>query len=76
MLADTNQDSWKQLERVNCYLVATLTVLYTLFQTSPSTSQDLVSGAEKVTQLLSETLNNDATEVIKAKTNIGKVASH
>ena len=73
LLADTNQDSWKQLERVNL-LFGTFIVLCTLLQTSPSTSQALVSGAEKVTQLLSETLNNDTTKVIKAKPNIGKVA--
>ena len=47
--------------------------MYALLQTSPSTSQALVSGAEMVTQLLSETLTNDVTEVIKAKPNIGNV---
>ena len=43
-------------------------------QTSPSTSQALVSGAEQFVTLLSETLNNDTTEVTKAKPNIGKVS--
>ena len=40
-------------------------------QTSPSISQALVSSAEQVTKLLSETLTNDVTEVTKARPNIG-----
>ena len=43
----------------------------TLSQTSPETSQALVSGAEMYAELLSETLNNDTTEVVKTKPNIG-----
>ena len=43
-----------------------------ILQTSPSTSQDLVSGAEQVTKLLSETLTDDVTEVTKARPYIGK----
>lgn len=40
-------------------------------QTSPSTSQALVSSAEQVTKLLSQALTNDTTEAIKTKPNIG-----
>ena len=40
-------------------------------QTSPSTGQALVRGAEQVTKLLSETLTNDTTEAIKTRPNIG-----
>ena len=54
-------------------IVYNFIVLYVILQTSPSTSQALVSGAEKVTKLLSETLTSDASEVIKAKPNIGNV---
>ena len=64
-----NQDNWKQLERVNL-LFSALIVLHAIPQTSPSTSQDLVSSAEQVTKLLSETLTNDATEAIKTRPNI------
>ena len=44
----------------------------TLFQTSPSTSQALVSGAEQVTKLLSKTLTSEKTEAIKTQPNIGE----
>ena len=43
----------------------------TLLQTSPSSSQGLVSGAEQVTKLLSATLTSETTEAIKTKPNIG-----
>ena len=71
---DTNQDSWKQLERVKCYIYGAFIALHTILQTSPSTSQALVSGTEQFTKILSETLSNDVTEVTKTKPNIGKVA--
>ena len=43
-------------------------------QTSPSTSQALVNSTEQFASILSETLNDDTTEVTKAKPNIGKVS--
>ena len=43
-----------------------------LLQESPSTSQELVRGAEEYTKLLSKTLTNDTAKVIKTKPNIGK----
>ena len=42
-----------------------------LLQTSPSTSQSLVRGAEQVIKMLSETLNSDTTEAIQIRENIG-----
>ena len=42
-----------------------------MFQTSPETSQAFVSGVEQYAKLLSKTLTNDTTEIIKAKPNIG-----
>ena len=54
-------------------MVPLLQYVYALLQTSPSTSQALVSGAEQFASILSETLSNDTTEVTKAKPNIGKV---
>ena len=42
-----------------------------LLQESPSTSQELVRGAEEYTKLLSKTLTNDTAKVIKTKPNIG-----
>ena len=52
-------------------MLLNIVVLYVTLQTSPNTSQALVSGAEQVTKLLSETLTNDVTEVTKARPNIG-----
>ena len=56
------------------YLVLSLLYVHAIVQTSPSTSQALVSGTEQFTKILSKTLSNDATEVIKTKPNIGKAA--
>ena len=50
----------------HCYFISSI-----IIQTSPSTSQALVSGAEQVAKLLSETLTNDTTEAIKIRPNIG-----
>ena len=44
---------------------------YGILQTSPSTSQALLSNAEQVAKVLSETLGSDDTEVIKTGPNIG-----
>ena len=52
-------------------LLSTFIVLYLVLQTSPSTSQDLISGAEQVTKLLGQTLTNDTTEAMKIRPNIG-----
>lgn len=46
-------------------------IIVPLFQTSPTTSQTFVRGAEQYATLLSKTLTNDTTEAIKAKPNIG-----
>ena len=48
----------------------TFIILTTTLQTSPSTSQTLVSEAEQVTKLLSTTLTNDSNKEI-VKENIG-----
>ena len=70
LLSDTNSDNWEQLERVNIVTLQLL-FLYIISQTSPSTSQALVSSAEQLTKLLSETLTDDVTEVTKARPYIG-----
>jgi len=44
-----------------------------LFQTSSETSQALLNGAEQYAKLLSKTLNNDTSEAIKTKSNIGNL---
>ena len=44
---------------------------YGILQTSPSTSQALLSNAEHLANILSETLASDDTEVIKTGPNIG-----
>ena len=49
---------------------------YGLLQTSPSTSQALLSNAEHVAKVLSETLGSDDTEVIKTGPNIGNSAAY
>ena len=49
---------------------------YGLLQTSPSTSQALLSNAEHVAKVLSETLGSDDTEVIKTGPNIGNWADY
>ena len=53
------------------FVIALLYYVVTPLQTSPSTSQALVSGAEQVTKLLSATLTSETTEAIKTKPNIG-----
>ena len=40
-------------------------------QTSPSTGQALIRSAERIAKLLSETLTNGTTEVIKTRPNLG-----
>ena len=47
--------------------------MFIILQTSPSTGQALVRGAEQVTKLLSETLTSDTTEAIKTRPNIGQI---
>ena len=69
-MSDTNQDNWKQLQRVNT-ITQYCCFISNVLQTSPTTSQVLVSSAEQVTKLLSETFTDEVTEVTKARPNIG-----
>ena len=41
------------------------------FQNSSTSNQDLVKDAEQLTKLLSKTLNNDSSRVMKTKDNTG-----
>jgi len=52
-------------------LSACSATIYIFIQTSPETSQSLVNSTEQFGKLLGATLNNDTTEVIKTKKNIG-----
>lgn len=71
-MSETNQDSWEQLAMVtNNFICHTLHNIVALFQTSPETSQALLSDAEQYAKLLSKTLNNDTTKAMKTKSNIG-----
>ena len=75
LLSENNRNSWEQLERViHMYEICSFNSynhVYTYVQTSPSTGQSLVKSTEQVTKLLSETLTNDNTEAMQARTNIG-----
>ena len=54
-----------------CMFISTDCGTVALLQVSPATSQALVNGAEAYAKILSKTLTNDTTEVVKAKRNIG-----
>ena len=43
----------------------------TSFQNLSTSNQDLVKDAEQLSKLLSKTLNNDSSRVMKAKDNTG-----
>lgn len=73
LLNEVYRDNWIQLGKVK--YCNTVHFIILSFQTSPTTSQNLVRDTEQLAKLLSNTLTNDTKEINKSRSNIGKANS-